>query len=173
VLAAPGVRHIALSCLLAASVACGNYTSDSDGGGTEGTHPESSSAKSTESSSAGGSTEGSNTGASGTESSSAGGSTEGSITGGAQPDDGCDCESRDCRPAPEVADDLCRNGDLVTYTEREGCDYVELSYDFNRGWERYYYDEQGALVGFGLDNAFGGSLYCGVATSCTGDIIQQ
>lgn len=77
------------------------------------------------------------------------------------------------RAAAAVANDLCRSGNLVTYIEREGCDYTELWYDFNRGWEAYYYDERGALVGFALDNAFGGSVHCGVAHSCIGDIIQD
>ncbi len=61
----------------------------------------------------------------------------------------------------------------MTYIEREDCDYVELRFDYSRGWRGYFYDDQAALVAFELDNAFGGSVQCGVETSCTGGILQH
>jgi hypothetical protein len=59
----------------------------------------------------------------------------------------------------------------VRYTEREGCPYVELRWDNNRGWRDYFYDDQGMLVASKYDNAFGGSGHCGVETACAGTIL--
>ncbi len=113
-------------------------------------------------------------------SASGGSASGGSASGGSAPGGGgalpeaCDCSIRDCRPASDVAHELCAypaSDELVTYTEREGCDYVELTFDYDRGWRSYYYD-QGTLVAFALDNAYGGSVQCGVETSCTGGIVR-
>lgn len=43
----------------------------------------------------------------------------------------------------------------MTYTERQGCDDVELRYDHDRGWRATFYDARATRVAFELANALG------------------
>ena len=62
--------------------------------------------------------------------------------------------------------------DTATYTEREGCEQVEVRLDYEHGDRTYYYDAEGALVALVADNSFAFSA-CGVVPSCTGNIVRQ